>query len=144
MRMDLETMLRSFPTEAPNPQRRATAIEALLECSLSCTMCADACQQEQDVQALSDCVKMNLQCADACLVTARSLARSEPPGHAETRLILEACLEACRACAAECERYARHMEHCRMCAEVCRRCEQACEDMLEHLSEASTGNATAA
>jgi hypothetical protein len=43
--------------------------------------------------------------------------------------MLEACAEACRICAEECERHAGDHEHCRVCAEACRRCEQACEDL---------------
>jgi hypothetical protein len=41
------------------------------------------------------------------------------------RAALQACAEACRLCAGECETHARemNMEHCRVCAEACRRWE---------------------
>jgi hypothetical protein len=43
---------------------------------------------------------------------------------------LEACVVACRACGAECERHGEHMEHCRVCAEACLACERVCQEVI--------------
>jgi hypothetical protein len=48
-------------------------------------------------------------------------------------LQLQACAQACRSCADECGRHAKHMEHCRICAEACRRCAEACDAMVAAL-----------
>jgi hypothetical protein len=47
------------------------------------------------------------------------------------RPLLEACVAICKSCGDECERRARHFQHCRVCAEACRRCEQACQEFLD-------------
>jgi hypothetical protein len=47
---------------------------------------------------------------------------------------LMACAEACRICAAECERHAAMHEHCRVCAAACNACEQACRALLHGAS----------
>jgi hypothetical protein len=33
---------------------------------------------------------------------------------------LEACVAICKSCGDECERHARHHEHCRVCEQACR------------------------
>ena len=43
-----------------------------------------------------------------------------------TRPLLEACVAICKSCGDECERHARHHEHCRVC-------EQACRQLLDAL-----------
>jgi hypothetical protein len=115
---------------------QATANEALARCieqcfvgALTCTSCADACLAEQQVQKLVRCIRLNLDCADVCDATGRVLARQTSSEPRLRRSMLEACVQACRACAEECERHAPQHEHCRLCAEACRRCEQACEDL---------------
>jgi hypothetical protein len=47
---------------------------------------------------------------------------------------VRACAQACEASGAECDRHARHHEHCRICAEACRRCRSACEEVLSALA----------
>src|SRR5918912_1211874 len=102
----------------------------------TCTICADACLAEPDIEALARCIRLCLDCADACVDAGRILSRQTDPD-ADTQLTaLEACLAACRACAAECERHAHHHEHCRLSAEECRRCEHACDDLLAALGGA--------
>ena len=75
---------------------------------------------------------MNLDCADTCDATRRVLTRQTAFEPRLVRALLEACVEACRICAEDCERHAQEMgmEHCRLCAEACRRCEQACKELL--------------
>ena len=105
-------------------------IEACGECGASCTSCADADLGEAEVQDLVRCIRSCLDCADVCDVTRRIVTRQTEPDLGVVRAALQSCLVACRACRAECERHAKHHEHCRICAEVCSRCEQACEDLL--------------
>lgn len=80
------------------------------------------------------CIRTDLDCADVCATTARMLART---GTGPVVLAqLAACVEACRACAVECERHAGHHEHCRECAAACRVCADACEELLTVLGGA--------
>lgn len=124
-------MLESHPQATPN-EALGRCITACAICSQSCTSCADACLGEEGVSELVRCIRLNLDCAEMCAATARVLSRQT---HFEPRLarpLLEACAEACRVCAEECEWHAEHMkmEHCRVCADACRRCERACVEML--------------
>jgi hypothetical protein len=106
-------------------------IEACYDCAESCTQCADDCLGEESVQELTTCIRLNLDCADICAVTGRVVGRRTGYDPAVTSAVLRASIEACRACAEECEIHAAHgMEHCRVCAEECRRCEQACQELL--------------
>lgn len=108
------------------------ALDALAQCGISCTICADACLSEMHVQMLAKCIELNLTCADSCLAATRALARIGFQDGGVVRAHLEACRTACVACAEECERHGE-MEHCRLCAEACRSCEQACTTMLESM-----------
>lgn len=99
-------------------------------CGITTTVCADACLSEPHVQMLAKCIALNLDCADSCATTARTVSRIGFADKAVLRTQLEACREACRACAEECERH-EDMEHCRVCAQMCRSCEQMCTKMLE-------------
>jgi hypothetical protein len=66
-------------------------IEACAECELACTVCADACLGERQLEQLRACIRLNQDCADACNVTARVLSR-QLQGDME---FLGAELEAC-------------------------------------------------
>jgi hypothetical protein len=115
-----------------DPDAIARCIDACLDCAQACTACADACLSEDDVAELVACVRLDWVCAGTCESVSRAL--SVRAGHTETlRALLNACATACRACAEECERHARHHQHCRICAEECRSCEQACASLLEAL-----------
>jgi hypothetical protein len=124
----LETHPRAHASEA-----LARCIEECFACAQACTSCADACLAEDSVQELVRCIRLDLDCADVCDATGRVLTRQTAfePGLAQ--LVLDACAQACRLCAEECEGHAGHHEHCRVCAEACRRCEQACEDLRSSL-----------
>ena len=105
-------------------------IEECIDCSATCTSCADADLAEPDVQELLRCMRLCLDCADTCHATGRILIRQTETDLGVSRTAIEACLFACRVCAEECEQHAAHHVHCRICAEVCRRCERACQDLL--------------
>ena len=124
-------MLQTHPRPSGiDPEALAECIDASFTCAQVCTACADACLGEPDVQTLVRCIRLNLDCADACGTTGRMLSRQTEPDIGLLRAQLQACLEACRVCGAECEKHAGHHEHCRVCAESCRRCEAACERLL--------------
>ena len=105
-------------------------IEACVDCAAVCTSCADADLGESDVQEMVRCIRRCLDCADICDATGRIVTRQTASDVGVVRALVEACVVACRASREECERHARHHEHCRICAEVCGRCEQACNDLL--------------
>jgi hypothetical protein len=122
-------MLATHPHGAGNASL-ASALDALAACALACTICADACLAEEDVETLRRCIRLDLDCADVCTATASILARQTSGDPSLLRAQLEACLVACRSCAEECEAHADHMEHCRLCAEACRACEGACREAM--------------
>jgi hypothetical protein len=108
----------------------AACIDACMEGAESCTACADACIGEPTVAELRTCIRLNLDCADICDATGRVLFRMVQAGSGLSRSLVEACIQACAACAEECERHASMHEHCRICAGACRRCEVACRALL--------------
>src|SRR5690349_22578070 len=54
-------------------------VEQCLECSASCTGCADASLAEDDVAEMRRCIRLCLDCADVCAVTARAVGRQTDP-----------------------------------------------------------------
>lgn len=118
---------------ARNMQALLEAIDAAFECTQICTSCADACLAEPDVGMVIHCIRLNLDCADICNTTARALSRQTQPDMAVLTAQLQACVAACRACGAECQKHAGHHPHCGVCAESCRRCEGACQALLDTL-----------
>jgi len=127
-------MLRDSPVDVSFDEATlARCIDECLACAQACTACADACLAEDSVEQLRRCITTDLDCADLCATTARVLSRQTDPHPAMLRIVLEACMNACRECAEECEVHADHHEHCRLCAEACRRCAKACQDLLDEL-----------
>jgi hypothetical protein len=101
-------------------------MEACFACATACEVCATACLHESDVQSMTACILTDRDCADICRLTGTLLARSSQHG----KHLIRECMEVCKACAAECEKHAKHFEHCRLCAEACRACAKACEAAL--------------
>lgn len=106
------------------------AIDAAYDCAQACTSCADACTAEQMVAELRQCIRLNLDCADVCSATGAIASRRTGSNETLIQRMLETCVEACRLCAAECERHASQHEHCRVCAAACRECEASCQRAL--------------
>jgi hypothetical protein len=104
------------------------------DCAQTCTACADACLAEQELPTLLRAIRLCLDCADVCVATGSVLSRQTAFEPVSARAVVQACIEACRVCAEECERHAAHMEHCRICAEVCRSCERVCTEVLAQLT----------
>ena len=128
-------MLEAYPREVDlDAGLLARTIEALEDCGTTCTQCADSCLSEDDIARLAKCIRLNLDCADVCVATGRVISRQTERDANVTRLLLEACIAACRSCGEECERHAQHMAHCRVCAESCRQCEEACRELLAAMS----------
>ncbi|MFN2431993.1 MAG: four-helix bundle copper-binding protein [Gemmatimonadota bacterium] len=124
-------MLKTHPRHSDTDSRAlAECIEACYDCAQTCTACADACLGEQQLQRLVRCIRLNLDCADVCAATGALLSRQTESEWSVIRAQLQACVEACRVCGAECEKHAGHHEHCRVCAEACRRCAEACERLV--------------
>jgi hypothetical protein len=123
----LETHPRGSAIEA---EVLVACIDACFDCAQSCTACADADLAEDDVATMIRCIRLCLDCTDVCIATGQVLSRQTEFDPDLGRALVQACLQACRSCAEECERHAAHHEHCRICAEVCRRCEQTCVDVL--------------
>jgi hypothetical protein len=127
----LTGMLESHPRQAPSARGdHADIIEAVASCAATCTICADACLSETSVAELVHCIRLNLLCADICTTTAGALSRSGGFDQTLLKPLLEACVAACRACGAECERHSRMHEHCRICADACRYCAQMCQQLI--------------
>ena len=127
-------MFASHPNPASEAGEEAFAlVVATAECATVCTTCADACLEEEDPAKLRACIRSNLDCAAICTVTGRLIARPGKQDADTLRAQLEACATACRACAAECDRHAETMKHCRVCAESCRACANACDRMQKAL-----------
>src|SRR5205823_3958255 len=108
-------------------------IDACFDCAQTCITCADACLAEPGVATLVGCIRLNLNCATMCSATGEIVSRYLDATDTVGPMQLQACLEACRACAEECEMHAPHMAHCRVCAGVCRQCEEACRRLLASL-----------
>lgn len=130
----VDEMLQTYPAEI-NADREVlgAGVKALVECAQACTACADACLSEPSVAELVKCVRTNLDCADLCEATGRILSRHTGYDANLTRAAVEACIQACRSCAVECEKHQMH-QHCRVCAESCRRCESECGRVLEAIA----------
>jgi hypothetical protein len=125
-------MLNASPTPLTvGTDDLAAAIDACLTCVQACTGCADSDLVEPDVGTLRTCIALNQACADICDTTARVLSRPAQWHPPTVRLLLDACVRACVACAEECARHAKHHHHCAICEEVCRACIEACATLLK-------------
>lgn len=136
----IQSMLQAHPRRPQGDvlSELANCVEACYDCASTCTACADACLGEQHVQDLVRCIRLNLDCADICETTGNMLVRMTEPDIAVLRAQLEACIQATRACADECDRHASMHEHCRVCAESCRRCADMCQRMLQQMMAGSS------
>jgi hypothetical protein len=135
-----DELIRAYPgTINADRELLARCISECFACAQACTACADACLSEKTIDELRKCIRTNLDCADICETTGRVLSRHTGYDANITRTILQACIQACRSCADECERHAGPgvLKHCRLCAEECRRCEQVCREVIAAIGERS-------
>lgn len=122
----------SFPSEIQvsrpriDPELLVAAIEACLNCEISCIACTDVCASENQGDELVRCMRLTQDCADVCGVTARLLARLSEADETVVMAQVEACVVATAGCAAECARHALEHHQCLACAESCERCHALC------------------
>jgi hypothetical protein len=129
--MQTEEMIARHPDVKGNVNRALlAAIDEMYACAQTCTSCADACLAESMVTELRQCIRLNLDCADVCSATGTLASRRTGSNEDTIRKMLDACITACRACGAECQRHADQHEHCRICADACRACGRACQEAL--------------
>ena len=114
-----------------DPHLLAAGVDALQECALACTVCADADLAEAQPADLVECIRRNRDCLEVCAAAIGVVARWRQDNHALVVRLLEACVVACDLCAQECDRHDH--EHCRKCSLACRRCESACRALLEEV-----------
>ncbi len=127
--MKARQMLESHPDARAVPNL-VECIEACLQCAQCCTACADACLAEEDPSKLARCINTDLDCADLCVATANILTRRTEADAEIINAQLHACVVACRVCADECDKHAKHHEHCRICGECCRMCGELCRGLV--------------
>lgn len=126
MRDAIAQQLDAHPAEDTlDPGPLADALDAVLTCVATCSLCADACI---GLDGMTDCVRLCTDCATVCAATASILARPTPHGGA-WRTQVEACIAHCEACVEECGGH--DDEHCRNCADACRRCVEALRTLLQ-------------
>ena len=130
----VRSMIQTYPAEITlDRDLLAKCVAACIECAQACTACADACLSEEMVAELRKCIRTDLDCADVCDAAARVLSRHTGYDADLTRAVIQACAQACKICADECEQHSSMHDHCRICAEACHRCEEACRQVLDSL-----------
>lgn len=124
--MSLEKMIAAHPQVDDVTEELVLAARHAMLCSLFCTSCADACSAE--AMDMSQCVRTCMDCADVCAATARLAVRRTGQNIDILRTMLEACIAACEACAAECSQHDN--PHCQLCATMCRECAEDCRKAM--------------
>lgn len=129
--MSIEKMIRLHPgVDGDAADAMALAARHAMLCALFCTSCADACSAEDG--DMRQCIRLDNDCADVCVATARMAVRHTAANDAVLRAQLELCIQACLACAEECERHDH--AHCALCAVMCRECADDCRKALASLA----------
>lgn len=108
----------------------AATIDALSDCAQACIADADDDLHEQNLAEMVTCIRLCWDCADVCSATLGVVTRQTAYDASVTKPLLEACMAVCKSCGDECQRHARHHQHCGVCEQACRRCEQACRTLL--------------
>jgi uncharacterized protein DUF326 len=129
---DIGAILNAYPGKLDHVDRDAFIlfVEECGNCALACVACADACLAEPDRADLARCVGAALSGGDIAATALTTVSRQSSFDAAVVRAVLQACVEACRACYDECRKHALTHEHCRVCGEACNRCARACRDLL--------------
>jgi hypothetical protein len=130
--MNVQQMIASHPAMTGGiNDALVRCIEECFNCAQACVSCADACLAEEMRGELVQCIRLNLDCADICAAVGAVASRRTGSNHDVMRRSLDLCAEACRYCAAECERHAEAHEHCRICADACHTCDAACRTAMQ-------------
>jgi len=91
--------------------------------------CADACLALHGDGEITACFLADLDCVEIGSVTIRVLSWTTSTNHATAIAILDACVEACTASAAACERVAQLYPSWRTCTAACHRLSNACTEL---------------
>ncbi len=109
--------------------KHAEHLKILGECIRACNEASHHCLEHlkartgEDREHHAKAHELTIDCQAFCVLAATLMARSSPlASYAH-----QACAEACRCCADECEK--GHGEIMKDCATRCRECEQACRNM---------------
>lgn len=128
--MSIEKMIKLHPHVGSDfNEPLVTAARHAMLCSLFCTSCADACSAEP--MDCRQCIRICRDCSDVCDATAHMAMRRTGSNIAVRRAALELCIQACDACAAECDKLDH--AHCRLCATMWRECADDCRNALDHV-----------
>lgn len=104
-------------------------IKTIGQCALACNEAAHHCLEHlknegsEHREHHAKAHELTMDCQAFCTLTAVLMARSSPLAH----YAHQACAEACRCCAEECEK--GHGEIMENCAKKCRACAEACRSM---------------
>jgi hypothetical protein len=111
-------------------------IRIMGECAMLCNEAAHHCLQhlgagKGDLQHLARAHELTMDCQSFCVLTAELMSRSSPL----TVYAHQACADACRDCAAVCDKADEEHKILHACAAKCRECETACRAMIAHGTE---------
>ncbi len=104
-------------------------VKVIGECAKACNEAAHHCLKKlaedstQHREHHAKAHELTMDCQAFCTLTASLAARSSPLAH----YAHQACAEACRCCADECEK--GQGEVMKACAQKCRECERICKTM---------------
>jgi len=104
-------------------------VKVIGECAKACNEAAHHCLKKladdstQHREHHAKAHELTMDCQAFCTLTASLAARSSPLAH----YAHQACAEACRCCADECEK--GQDEIMKACAQKCRECERICKAM---------------
>lgn len=113
-------------------------IKTIGECAKFCNEAAHHCLEQLSkggphAEHHARSHELTMDCQAFCTLTAALMARSSPlASYAH-----QACADACRDCAAECEK--GQGEIMTECAKACRECEKTCRQMARSGSERKSG-----
>ena len=128
--MSIRKMIAAHPKVAGHiNEPLAEAAKHAMYCALICNACADACAAEP--MDMTQCVRTCMDCSDVCNAAARMAVRYTGEDDRGLRAILQACIDLCEICAAECDRHDH--AHCKRCATMCRECADDCRQALATL-----------
>ena len=130
--MQVRQMIETHPhVQGNSSDALIRMVEEVYSCTQTCIACADACLGEDMVAELRQCIRLNLDCADICAAAGAAASRRTGSNEPVLRAIIQACVEACRACGEECNRHREQHGHCAVCADTCLRCAEVCEAALQ-------------
>ena len=96
-------------------EKYKAAIDACTDCMTACSWCLDECIGQPKMER---CGKTSRDSMLSNALTAQLLAVDGPGLQPQVK----ACIEICKICLADCEKFEDEHDHCRACAESCRRC----------------------